>query len=405
MDPAELFKFVYISASNLWNSGSVICTHTKVENSSTNCKKKKNSEFIFLCVVSHSAPPCLPSDVITAYYNPWGFLPLSQGACKPLFEELLLLLQPLSLLPFDLDLLFEPHLLQKGREQLRRKEQLCSAGQSSDRSARSTFQLMRGWSATVSEMVRDSAEGKRERPPPLLRREGTWPRMEVGGASARSGEAASATVMVNPRWRRDGGATSSSDGGASGPRVKGVGQESQADCHKERQAQREDRQAGWWYQLMQSSQVYIDPTADGCKFVKSEKRRKSAERRRQPPPSREGVVEGAESSNSTSSSSNESTSSKGGRLAWMGSPPESVVTQEKDGKLAKTAGGVQEEVQEVEPNSQGHGLRWGRLFGAGVSSPSKVDGVDQKSRAAPLSRLVCHLCDCRCCCCCFCCLY
>lgn len=341
------------------------------------------------------APPSSPSDVITAHYNPWGFLPLSQGACKPLFEELLLLLQPLSLLPFDLDLLFEPHLLQKGREQLRRKEQLCSAGQSSDRSARSTFQLMRGWSATVSEMVRDSGEGKRERPPPPLRREGTWPRMEVGGASARSEEAAAAaaTVAVNPRWRRDGGAAGSGDGGAGGPRVKGVGQESQADGRKERQAQREDRQAGWWYQLMQSSQVYIDPTADGCKFVKSDKRRRSAERRRQPPPSREGVVEGAESSNSTSSSSSESTSSRGGRLAWMGSPPESVVTQEKDGKLAKAAGGVQEEVeevQEVEPSSQGQGLRWGRLFGAGVGSPSKVDGVDQRSRAAPLSRSVSH---------------
>lgn len=329
------------------------------------------------------APPSSLSDVITAHYNPWGFLPLSHGACRPLFDELLLLLQPLSLLPFDLDLLFEPHLLQKGREQLRRKEQLCSAGQSSDRSARSTFQLMRGWSATVSEMVRDSdcsggSEGKRERPAPLLRREGTWPRMEVGGASGRSGEGA--TAALNSRWRRD----SSSDGGVSGPRVKGVGQESQAEGQKERQAQREDRQAGWWYQLMQSSQVYIDPTADGCKFVKSDKRRKSAERRRQPPPSREGVVEGAESTNSTSSSSGESTSSRGGRLAWMGSPPESVVTQEKDGKPAKAAGGV----QEVEPNSQAQGLRWGRLFGAGVGSPSKVDGVEQRSRTTPLSRSV-----------------
>lgn len=333
--------------------------------------------------------------MIAAHYNPWGFLPLSQGACKPLFEELLLLLQPLSLLPFDLDLLFEPHLLQKGREQLRRKEQLCSAGQSADRSARSTFQLMRGWSATVSEMVRDSGggEGKQERAaPPPLRREGTWPRMEVGGAGARSGEAAAAAA-VNPRWRRDGGASSSCGGGPSGPRLKGVGQESQAEGEKERQAQREDRQAGWWYQLMQSSQVYIDPTAEGCKFVKSDKRRKSAERRRQmpaPPPSREGVVEGAESSSSSSSSGSESAPSRGGRLAWMGSPPESVVNRESHGKPAKAAvGGVQEEVQEVqevEPSSQGQGLRWGRLFGAGVGSPSKVDGGEQRSRVAPLSR-------------------
>lgn len=175
--------------------------------------------------------------------------------------------------------------------------------------------------------------------------------------------------------------------------MKGVGQESQAEGEKERQAQREDRQAGWWYQLMQSSQVYIDPTAEGCKFVKSDKRRKSAERRRQlpaPPPSREGVVEGAESSSSSSSSGSESGPSRGGRLAWMGSPPESVVNQESHGKPAKAAvGGVQEEVQEVqevEPSSQGQGLRWGRLFGAGVGSPSKADGGEQRSRAAPLSR-------------------
>ncbi len=43
---------------------------------------------------------------------------MSLGSCQPLFQELLLLLQPLSVLPFDLNLLLEPRLLQN--------RQLCS---------------------------------------------------------------------------------------------------------------------------------------------------------------------------------------------------------------------------------------------------------------------------------------
>lgn len=43
---------------------------------------------------------------------------MSLGPCQPLFQELLLLLQPLSVMPFDLNLLLEPRLL--------RDRQLCS---------------------------------------------------------------------------------------------------------------------------------------------------------------------------------------------------------------------------------------------------------------------------------------
>ncbi|XP_058876946.1 AP-4 complex accessory subunit RUSC1-like isoform X3 [Acipenser ruthenus] len=46
-------------------------------------------------------------DMLSAYYSPASFLRLT--SCQPLFEELLLLLQPLSLLTFHLDLLFEHH--------------------------------------------------------------------------------------------------------------------------------------------------------------------------------------------------------------------------------------------------------------------------------------------------------
>ncbi|XP_070707094.1 AP-4 complex accessory subunit RUSC2 [Pempheris klunzingeri] len=62
------------------------------------------------------------TDVVTTYYHSWGFLSMSLGPCQPLFQELLLLLQPLSVLPFDLNLLLEPRLL--------RNRQLCSEEQS-----------------------------------------------------------------------------------------------------------------------------------------------------------------------------------------------------------------------------------------------------------------------------------
>lgn len=335
------------------------------------------------------------------HYNPWGFLPLSHGACQPLFEELLLLLQPLSLLPFDLDLLFEPHLLQKGQEQLRRKEQLCSAGQSVDQSSRSTFQLMRGWSTTVSEMVRDSSgEARKERAG--LRREGTWPRMMR--KEGETTESVTAGPVSRPTMMDVGFANLWKERGMSGQRMKGVGQESQGegeegqekDRRKERERdlveegrQRQERQAGWWYQLMQSSQVYIDQSAAGSKFVKTEKRKKSSERRRgQLPPTREGVVEGAESSQegegcgsrkSSSSSSGESAGSRG-RPSWMGSPPESVLNQDKVTKsLEVTGSGGQAAAQEESP-SQGQSLRWSRLFGSSVGSPTRMEGAEQKAK-------------------------
>ncbi|XP_029365978.1 iporin isoform X2 [Echeneis naucrates] len=363
----------------------------------------KSLEFWFNHLYTHE-------DIIAAHYNPWGFLPLSQGACQPLFEELLLLLQPLSLLPFDLDLLFEPHLLQKGQEHLRRKEQLCSAGQSLDQSTRSTFQLMRGWSTTVSEMVRDSsADVKKEKVG--LRREGTWPRMEVTklrreGAGGKSGirkddeagpvsRSAVMEVKFANLWK---------ERCMGEQRVKGVGQDSQEegdDGHERDRRKkkdrdpadegrlRQDRQVGWWYQLMQSSQVYIDQSTEGSKFVKAEKRKKSSERRHgQLPPTREGVVEGAESSQEgegyrsrkpNSSSSDDSAGSRG-KPSWMGSPPESVLNQEKETKpLELTGTGAQAAAQEESP-SHGQSLRWGRLFGSSVGSPSRAEAPEQKTK-------------------------
>lgn len=66
---------------------------------------------------------CAQKDVVTTHYHSWGFLSMSLGRCQPLFQELLLLLQPLSVLPFDLNLLLEPRLLCN--------RQLCPEDQSS----------------------------------------------------------------------------------------------------------------------------------------------------------------------------------------------------------------------------------------------------------------------------------
>lgn len=292
---------------------------------------------------------------------------------------------------------------------MRRKEQLCSAGQSADQSARSTFQLMRGWSTTVSEMVRDSStEARKERAG--LRREGTWPRMEGarsrkegGGGGGRSGTRKEGETAESRQTLMEVGfANLWKERGMSEQRVKGVGQESQDEGEDGRERdrrkkkdrdpaeegrQRQDRQAGWWYQLMQSSQVYIDQSTEGSKFVKAEKRKKSSERRQgQLPPAREGVVEGAESSHegegyrsrkSTSSSSEESAGSRG-KTSWMGSPPESVLNQDKDTKpLEVTGAGAQAAAPEESP-SHGQNMRWGRLFGSSVGSPSRAEGGEQK---------------------------
>lgn len=160
----------------------------------------------------------------------------------------------------------------------------------------------------------------------------------------------------------------------NGQRMKGVGEESQGG-ERDRTKDRErdlDRQAGWWYQLMQSSQVYIDQSAEGSKFIKSEKRRKSSERR-QPPPAREGVVEGAESKqDAVERAGKKSLKAPGAeapsRPSWMGSPPESVLSQEKETRAPRTAG------------VQAESALWGRLFGSSLGSPSRKEGAQRRTK-------------------------
>ncbi|XP_076218068.1 AP-4 complex accessory subunit RUSC2 isoform X3 [Aptenodytes patagonicus] len=315
-------------------------------------------------------------DIILAHYQPVGFLCLSHSVCQPLFEELLLLLQPLSLLPFNLDLLFEHHLMQMGKEQQQQKE-LLRVKQDLLLSAHSTLQLMR-------------TRGSSEDP------DGCSTAPEACKVGARDGD-------ISPGH---------SPQQAASERVKGVGAScGDGDREEERRRMREstwegrkDKQAGWWYQLMQSSQIYIEGSAEGSKFIHYEKKKKAlntvprlAETRKAPPP-REGVVEGAEACPIAEGTLEErpKAASKPSPQAveeplekpqqvpvseevkerswpfWMGSPPDSVLTELKRSKEKET--GTQQRVgaaaaapQEESSTSASEGsqpIKWGHLFGS-----------------------------------------
>ncbi|XP_067399669.1 AP-4 complex accessory subunit RUSC2 [Emydura macquarii macquarii] len=291
-------------------------------------------------------------DIVLAHYQPVGFLCLAHSVCQALLEELLLLLQPLSLLPFSLDLLFEHHLLQMGREQQQRKE-LLRVKQDLLLSVHSTLQLMRtragaeepdGWST-----------------PPEQRQAGTG---EEGPAAGRDQEAAACEG------------------------VKGAGgrEEEQRKAKEGAWEGRKDKQAGWWYQLMQSSQVYIEGSAAGSKFARPEKKKaapgaapRPAEGRRAPPP-REGVVEGAEAC-----PVEERPRAAGGKAqlapagegsarswpSWMGSPPDSVLAElrhskEKENGALQRPGAAAPPPEGSSPSApdSSQPIKWGHLFGA-----------------------------------------
>ncbi|NXQ26341.1 RUSC2 protein, partial [Alaudala cheleensis] len=316
-------------------------------------------------------------DIILAHYQPVGFLCLSHSVCQPLFEELLLLLQPLSLLPFNLDLLFEHHLMQMGKEQQQQKE-LLRVKQDLLLSVHSTLQLMR-------------TRGSSEDP------DGCSTAPETCQGGARDGD-------ISPGH--------SPQQAVSEKRVKGVGAScGEGDREEEQSKMREstwegkkDKQAGWWYQLMQTSQIYIESSAEGSKFIRSEKKKaalnpapRAVETHKAPPP-REGVVEGAEACPIAEDTLEErpKTASKPSPEAveepldksqqvvvgeevkerswpfWMGSPPDSVLTElkrskEKEAQQRVGAVAAAAATQEDSSTSAPEGsqpIKWGHLFGS-----------------------------------------
>ncbi|KAM9207507.1 AP-4 complex accessory subunit RUSC2 [Dugong dugon] len=265
-------------------------------------------------------------DIIQTHYQPWGFLSAAHTVCPGLFEELLLLLQPLALLPFSLDLLFQHRLLQSGQQQRQNKE-LLRVSQDLLLSAHSTLQLARARGQEGPGDMDRTARGERVKgvgaPEGGEEEEETEEVAEAAGASGHG------------RWARGG-------------------------------------QAGWWYQLMQSSQVYIDGSTEASRFPRggsnsssgssSSEKKKGAGGRGplQAPPPREGVVEGAEACPAPE----EALGRDRGWPFWMGSPPDSVLAElrcsrEREGPTAPAAEN-EEGASEPSPG----GIKWGHLFGS-----------------------------------------
>ncbi|XP_004457397.2 AP-4 complex accessory subunit RUSC2 isoform X1 [Dasypus novemcinctus] len=268
-------------------------------------------------------------DIIQTHYQPWGFLSAAHTVCPALFEELLLLLQPLALLPFSLDLLFQHRLLQSGQQQRQHKE-LLRVSQDLLLSAHSTLQLARardqegpGYMDRADHGERVKGVGAPEGGEEEEDEEDTEEAAEAVGGSGHG------------KWARSG-------------------------------------QAGWWYQLMQSSQVYIDGTTEGSRFPRggsnSSSGGSSSEKKKgsggwglpQAPPPREDVVEGAEACPAPE----EAFGRDRGWPFWMGSPPDSVLAElrrsrEREGPTAPPAAN-----EEGTPESSPGVIRWGHLFGS-----------------------------------------
>ncbi|XP_078448632.1 uncharacterized protein LOC144717169 [Lampetra planeri] len=96
--------------------------------------------------------------ILTTHYLPEGFLAMPNGACAPLVDELVLLLQPLALLPFRLDERFEVASGEQQHEQIRQHERLRSQFENLQRSVHSTFQFMRNWSNATAAGAADATD-------------------------------------------------------------------------------------------------------------------------------------------------------------------------------------------------------------------------------------------------------
>ncbi|NXD86910.1 RUSC1 protein, partial [Halcyon senegalensis] len=193
-------------------------------------------------------------------YSPTAFFALSQGPLPHLADELLLLIQPLSVLTFHLDLLFEHHHLSVDVRPLsRRPESPLSPAQRS---------------AAVQGAVQPSLEGRSgaggtspedELPPDTLGRaagaEGsTRARSQVAGGGLvpgpQVGAALQQTFQHVLRWGNQLGRTF-------------LGADSSAETRGP-EAEPQDAGAGlsgWWGQLSQASRIYAAPTKEKFPFV------------------------------------------------------------------------------------------------------------------------------------------
>ncbi|NXX55478.1 RUSC1 protein, partial [Scopus umbretta] len=193
-------------------------------------------------------------------YSPMAFFALSQGPLPHLADELLLLIQPLSVLTFHLDLLFEHHHLSVDIRPLSRQlESALSPARHAARARGAVEPSLEGQSSAAGASLEDEippdalgraagAEGStRSQPQAAVRR--LVPGPQVGAALQQ-------TFQHVRRWgdqlsRAFLGADTSPETHRSeaGPQDAGAGL------------------GGWWGQLSQASRIYVAPSKEKFPFI------------------------------------------------------------------------------------------------------------------------------------------
>lgn len=187
-------------------------------------------------------------------YSPTAFFALSQGPLPHLADELLLLIQPLSVLTFHLDLLFEHHHLSMDVRPLSRR--LESPLSPAHRSAQAVQPSPEGQSGAAGASLEDEmppdalgrvagAEGN-ERAQSQAAVRGLIPGPEVGAALQQ-------TFQHVLRWGNQLSRTF-------------LGADSSPETHRPEAGPR-DAGAGWWGQLSQASRIYAAPSKEKFPFV------------------------------------------------------------------------------------------------------------------------------------------
>uniref|UniRef100_A0A8B9Z156 RUN domain-containing protein n=1 Tax=Buteo japonicus TaxID=224669 RepID=A0A8B9Z156_9AVES len=198
--------------------------------------------------------------VISVLYSPTAFFALSQGPLPHLADELLLLIQPLSVLTFHIDLLFEHHHLSVDVRPLSRQlESPLSPAHHSAQARGAVQPSLEGQSNAAGASLEDEippdtlgraagAEGSRRSQSQAAVR-GLVPGPQVGAALQQTfqhvlwwGDQLSRTFLgadSRPETRRP----------EAGPQDTGAGL------------------SGWWGQLSQASRIYAAPSKEKFPFV------------------------------------------------------------------------------------------------------------------------------------------
>ncbi|NWU52686.1 RUSC1 protein, partial [Dromas ardeola] len=187
-------------------------------------------------------------------YSPTAFFALSQGPLPHLADELLLLIQPLSVLTFHLDLLFEHHHLSMDVRPLSRQPE--SPLSPAHCSAQAVQPSPEGQSGAAGASLED------ETPPDALGRVAS-----AEGNTRSQSQAAMHGLIPGPRV---GAALQQTfqhmlQWGNQLSRTF-LGAESSPETHRPEAGPR-DAGAGWWGQLSQASRIYAAPSKEKFPFV------------------------------------------------------------------------------------------------------------------------------------------